>query len=192
MQSKGNRLRRRGIIFGVVVFAATAFFLSSVNRQPKPLPEKWKPFAAFLMSADRVETVATTFDFFPFDKPPEDIPAYLAKKEPGGKHLVQQCDKPKREAVIKLLASAVNPEGPVSACFCPHHFVIAQRGGQRVVLSICFTCSSCRTNGGFELDDPIDKGKLGQAAEVFGIDLRDDRKNRKCWINDGVSGELPH
>ncbi|MBI1335109.1 MAG: hypothetical protein JST12_19970 [Armatimonadetes bacterium] len=184
MKAKNVQLTVAFALLGIVLVA----LLMPKHRQLDP---RWNQYATFLREADTVQTVATTFDFFPFDNPPTNIEKYLSEKEPGGRHKVQICDAKMRERILSCIAQITTQQDMASSCFCPHHFVIATKGSQRVVLSICFFCQSCLTGGSIQVQDSISKSGIHDTAEAFGIDLASDLGDKRCFINDGVSGKLP-
>lgn len=164
MKAKKVQMIMAFALIGVVVFA----LLRPRHRTLAPI---WNQYAKFLREADTVQTIATTYDSFPYDEVPDDVEKFFHDKAPKEQTKIQLCDKAMREKVLDCIAQSTSQEGSRASCFDPHHFVIAKKGSETVVLSLCYTCGLCSVTGAIEMSDSIFPNSMGKATEAFGIDI---------------------
>lgn len=175
MKARNVQLAFAIALLGVIGFA-TFRALFPVHRSLDP---RWKDFATFIRGADRVEIVATDYGSFPYLKPPDSPEQFLNRVNLNGQNKVQTCDLAKREQILKLIADSTTQEGNASSCFSPHHYVIARKGSQQVVLSLCYQCHWCLVEGAIKVTDTLSPNAVQEATSVFGVDLKLDMpKNR--------------
>lgn len=168
MKAKNVQLAFAIALLGVIGFA-TFRALFPVHRSLDP---RWKDFAAFIRQADRVEIVATDYGSFPYLKPPDSPEQFLNRVNRSGQNKIQTCDQAKREQILKLIADSTTQEGSASSCFSPHHYVIARKGSQQVVLSLCYQCHWCSVEGAIKITDTLSPSAVQEATNVFGVDLK--------------------
>ncbi|MEI7987312.1 MAG: hypothetical protein WCI55_16950 [Armatimonadota bacterium] len=189
MNLKVNPRMAYGFALIVLSFALIGV-LASMKREPNVYDAyQWNPVFEFIQKAEKVETVATTFDNLAYDTPPKDLSTFLKSKEPDGQHLVQVISSEQRSNFLTLFKKLPHDGGERAACFCPHHFVFASNGSEKLIIAICFHCSAIWVHGSKEFSSGIrevDKDNLGKA---FGIDLSPHLVDAQCSFNRG-SGKI--
>ena len=166
----------------LLVFAA--YWLTRPKHHAPARPE-WTATSQFITSADSVQTIATTYSEMPYQRFPADPDAYLRQKAPNEKRAIQTCDPQQRERLLESLSSVLDSEAGSASCFCPHHFVVATKGSQKLVIAICYFCSTMSVDGAIKMNTSITHDSLSTASDAFGIDLTQDLKDAKCPYNDG-------
>ena len=153
-------------LVGLILFAVTK---SSV---PTGYGPEWKPVYDFIQNADKVETFASgSRDFFPFTDDQADPHQFVKEDGNDGPNFIQEVPKEKRADLIAYLKERPNGPDPGTLCFLPHHFVIATKGKERVVVSICYTCAGIDVSGKYHLHSGLNRGKLADANRIFGGDV---------------------
>ena len=174
-----------GVAVLLVAFIVMCTVYPKKPKQPYVYGPEWNPVFDFVQTADKVETVATTYGGFEFDHPPADILATLTKYDPNGHHSVQVVPSIRRGELVKLLKKMPNNEGAVDACFCPHHYIRATKGAQQIIISMCFSCGGIGVGGALKASTNLRRDTADDTSKFFGLDVFP-YLDKKCYINTGT------
>jgi hypothetical protein len=166
MINKSAMNRSKAIVLITMGLALGLVWLNWPRRDLRVSTDpKWLQVTEFIRSADEVKTFATKADL--------ESEAQLTKavKQRNGVLRTVADRKPLLDH-LAILPSIPGSESPPAACFCPHHFVFAQKGKATLRIDICYGCGSCGVTatdknlvGGF----PIKHDAKRDTEEVFGL-----------------------
>jgi hypothetical protein len=177
-----------GIIL-VVMSIALMVVLVMTKRKPNVYDHsKWNPVFEFIRTADSVETVSTTYDAFEYKHPPIDILKYLEKFDPNGHHGIVRISPDDLLKLASMIRNMPDETLPTAACFCPHHFIIAKKGNEQIVVSLCYKCDGIGVTGALEVATGLrnDTQDNLSRSEFFYPDIFPYLKDNRCFINTGV------
>ena len=178
------------IIAGILILVLSMTLMGVLSkmkgvRKPNVYGQEWKAVFEFIRTADKVETAETTSAGYPFMNMPADVTKYLASADPSGHHKVQIVPRAKRDELVALLKKLPDTEVGVAACFCPHHFISATKGTEKIELAMCFHCSSILVGGSLKLTSGLRDDLKTEVSNVFGMDIFPDLGDAKCEFNPG-------
>ena len=178
---------RRNAVFINVTLMLVAFIVLSLSkpREPNVYGPEWNPVFNFIQTADKVEAVATTYDGFEYKNPPADILATLNKFDPKGHHMVKDVKPASRGDLVKILKTIPDKVDDVAACFCPHHYIIARKGKEEIVVSICYSCGGIGVSGAITASAGLRKETAGDLSKFIGLDVLPFLKDKRCTYNSG-------
>ncbi len=169
-------------VFGLCV-AFVVF--KKMHREPNVYGPEWDQVFDFVRTADKVETVATTYAAFEYEKPPADIQKTLLKYDPTGHHMVQVVSMERRAELVALLKKMPDDQLYTAACFCPHHYIRATKGSQQIVISMCYFCEGMGVTGAIKVSTNMRKDTADEVSRIFGLDVFP-YLNKKCYLNKGT------
>ncbi len=162
------------------------FLVATKKRKPNVVAPEWNAVFEFIQTADKVETIATTYDAFEYDKPPADPAAFLKKYNPLGHHMVQDVPSAKRNELSSILKKLPDADLDTASCFCPHHYLIATKGTKKIVVSMCYFCAGMSVSGDIKLQSKMRKDTQAEVTKFFGFDVFLYLETRKCLLNKGT------
>ncbi len=177
MKAKKVQIILAFALLGIIGFA----IFKALFPGHRSLDPRWREFATFIREADSVQTVATDYDRFPYLKPPDSPERFLTRVNLNGQNKTQTYDQAKREQILKLIADSTTQEAGAPSCFSPHHYVIARKGSQQVVLSLCYQCHWCSVEGAIQVTDSLSHRAGQEVPNVFGIDLKLDLPKHRVY-----------
>ena len=179
---------KRNALCAIVTLILCVFVAIDVYKSPnKPQvygPE-WNQVFDFVQTADKVETVATTYGGFEFEHPPTDILGALTKYDPTGHHMVRQVQLVNRKELIQIIRKAPDTSGGTPACFCPHHYVVASKAKQQIVISMCYSCELIGVTGAIKASANLRSDTAEDVSKYFGLDVFP-FLDKKCYFNQGI------
>ena len=176
------------IIAGILILVLSLILMGAMRvmkRKPNVYDPQWNSVFEFIRTADRVETAETTSAGYPFMNLPADVTKYLASADSSGRYKVQIVPRAKREELVALLKKLPDTEVGVAACFCPHHFISATKGTEKIEIAMCFHCSSIWVGGSLKLTSGLRDDLKTEVSHVFGMDIFPDLGDAKCEFNPG-------
>ena len=178
------------ILFGIVLLVSSMSLIGvlvATKRKPNVYNHaNWDPVFEFIQNAEKVDTIATTYDGFEYKKPPLDPFKVLNQYDPNGHHQVKEVPQASRAKLVAILKKMPEDQESVDACFCPHHFIVASKGSQKMVLSMCFNCNAMGTDGAMSVSTGMRKDTQNEVSDFFGLDVFPDLKDRRCIFNRGT------
>ena len=179
------------IVFGAAILMLSILLMAILvvmkPRKPNVVPPEWNAVFDFIQTADKVETIATTYDAFEYEKPPSDPAAALTKYDPLGHHLVKDVPISDRTELTKILQKLPDVNLDAAACFCPHHYIIATKEAKKVVVSMCYFCGGINVSGAIKLGSSMRKDTQNEVSKFFGLDVFPFLEERKgCSNNSGT------
>ncbi|MEI8282327.1 MAG: hypothetical protein WCG75_07975 [Armatimonadota bacterium] len=182
-------MKNSRILFGIILLVLSMSLmgvLAMMKRKPNVYDHtQWDPVFEFIRTADKVETVATTYAALEYEKPPADIQKTLLKYDPTGHHMVQVVSKEKRAELVQLLKKMPDDQDSTSSCFCPHHYIRATKASQQIVISMCYFCDGMGVTGAIKVSTNMRKDTADEVSRVFGLDVFP-FLGKQCYYNSGT------
>jgi hypothetical protein len=174
------------VALALICFLAVVTFgrRPALTRKTNVYKPEWNAVFDFIKTADKVEPIATTYDAFEFDQPPSEPAKFLSKFDPTGHHLVQEVPLTNRTALVQILKGLPDDQNVADACFCPHHFIVAVKGSQRIVVSICYSCEGIAVSGALKMIANLRADTKDEVSKFFGLDVFPNL-DKRCYYNQG-------